>query len=299
VKISVIVATYNRCIKLRTLLQTLTECSLGGNECEVLVVDNGSTDDTKDAAREFQARCGLDFRYLFEGRRGKSNALNTGIELANGEILAFTDDDCIPSRNWIESIAREFEADPTLAVLGGRVELYDKNDFAHSLSLSTQRSQIVHGVQVIKNAPIIGANMAFRKSILKRIGGFDPLLGPGARCGIAEDVEILYRIYKGGFKIVYSPEAIVLHNHGRKTESEDFALSRLYAMGRGGVYCKHILRADLKMVRIAADEIYGLTKTLLKGFMIRKEFPHHKIMLPGVLRGVVTYLSATSAPHRL
>ena len=66
---------------------------------------------------------------------------------------------------------------------------------------------------------------------------------------------------------------MVLHNHGRKSESEDFALSRLYAMGRGGLYCKHILRADLKMASIAADEIYGLSKTLLKGFMIRKDFP--------------------------
>ncbi len=297
-KISVIIATYNRCVKLRALLQTLAECSLKGNECEVLIVDNNSTDTTKDVATEFQAPLRPHFRYLFEKRRGKSNALNCGIKAARGEILAFTDDDCLPSRNWLHSIVKEFEEDPNLAVLGGRVELYDKNDIAHSLSLSNHRSQITHGMQIIKNAPIIGANMAFRKCVLDRIGGFDPLLGPGARCGIAEDVEILYRCHKSGFKIVYSPEVMVLHNHGRKSESEDFALSRLYAMGRGGLYCKHILRADLKMASIAADEIYGLSKTLLKGFMIRKDFPHHRIMLPGVLRGAINYLSSISRVGR-
>jgi glycosyltransferase involved in cell wall biosynthesis len=291
--LSVIVATYNRCAKLETLLQAISECSFDRAECEVLVVDNNSSDRTKEVVTKFQARNAPTFRYFMETRRGKSNALNTGIKSAKGEILAFTDDDCIPSRNWLDAILREFETDTLLAVLGGRVELYNKEDIAATLSLCDDRIQIARGIQVIKNPPIIGANMAFRRSFLDRIGEFDPLLGPGARCGIAEDVEILYRFHQGGFKIVYSPDVKVLHNHGRKNESDDFALSRQYAIGRGGLYCKHLLKADREIFGIAFDEIYGLTKTLVKGFMIRKEFPYHKIMLPGVLSGAISYLRAT------
>ena len=291
--LSVVVATYNRSAKLEALLRALSACSFDSAQCEVLVVDNNSSDRTKEVITNFQAWKQPTFKYLLETRRGKSNALNTGIKSAKGEILAFTDDDCIPSTNWIDSIVREFETDSHLAVLGGRVELYDKEDIAATLSLCDDRIEIARGVQVIKNPPIIGANMAFRRSFLDRIGEFDPLLGPGARCGIAEDVEILYRFHQGGFKIVYSPNVKVLHNHGRKNESDDLALSRQYAMGRGGLYCKHLLKADPEMAGIAFNEIYGLAKTLLKGFLIRRNFPYHKIILPGVLVGAISYLRAT------
>ena len=291
--LSVVVATYNRSAKLEALLRALSACSFDSAQCEVLVVDNNSSDRTKEVITNFQAWKQPIFKYLLETRRGKSNALNTGIKSAKGEILAFTDDDCIPSTNWIDSIVREFETDSHLAVLGGRVELYDKEDIAATLSLCDDRIEIARGVQVIKNPPIIGANMAFRRSFLDRIGEFDPLLGPGARCGIAEDVEILYRFHQGGFKIVYSPNVKVLHNHGRKNESDDLALSRQYAMGRGGLYCKHLLKADPEMAGIAFNEIYGLAKTLLKGFLIRRNFPYHKIILPGVLVGAISYLRAT------
>lgn len=292
-RVSVLVSTCNRCEKLRMLLDTLKTNGLAGlTETEVLVIDNNSSDATKQVVAEFTSSENPQFRYLFESKPGKSRALNAGIREARGEIIAFTDDDCIPSPNWVENILKEFDSDSELSVLGGRVELYDKADAPQAILLSNARTNVTNARQVFETPSIIGANMAFRKTVLQATRGFDPLLGPGAICKAVEDLDLIYRSLKKKFKIVYSPEVMVFHNHGRKTESDENKTSFAYALGRGAFYVKYILRLDFQIARIAVRELSGLTRTLTKGLITRTQFPYHRLTLPAIFLGAFYYCQA-------
>ena len=259
---------------------------------EVLVIDNNSSDATKEVVAEYTSLENPVFRYLFECKPGKSRALNVGIHEAMGEIIAFTDDDCIPSPAWVLSIVKEFESDPELSVLGGRVELYDEKDLPQAIVLSKCRTLVTNAKEVCAPPAIIGANMAFRKTILEATRGFDPLLGPGSLCMALEDLDIIYRSLKMKGKIVYSPEAIVFHNHGRKTELDENKTSFAYALGRGAFYIKHLLRLDFQIARIALKELYDLAKTLLKGAVTRTRFPYHRLALSAIVLGACHYCQA-------
>jgi len=289
-EISIIIATYNRAERLRFLLDALNDLHLSdGVQCEVLVIDNNSADSTKEVTNSYLSSENLKFRYLFERRQGKSYALNTGIRKAEGDILVFTDDDCVPDPYWVEHIIKEFEHDPSLSVVGGRVELYDKEDVQHAVSPSTSRLHLSHAREVCRRPVVIGCNMAFRKASYDVVREFDPLLGPATTCKAAEDLEILYRVFKKRLKIVYSPEILIYHNHGRKTQAEDVRLMREWGIGRGALYCKHILQSDVSMLKVASEEVYDLCKTLLKGLVVRKAFPYHRITLPSLFLGAFLY----------
>src|SRR5687768_17247493 len=97
--ISVINCTRNRCDKLVTALSSLDAAVVPqGVQCEVLIIDNGSTDATAEVCKPFVASKSRSYRYIFEGTKGKSVALNRGVREARGDILAFTDDDCLVDR---------------------------------------------------------------------------------------------------------------------------------------------------------------------------------------------------------
>jgi len=232
------------------------------------------------------------FRYLSESRPGKSRALNAGIREATGEIIAFTDDDCIPCPDWVQSILKEFESDSQLSVLGGRVELYDQNDAHQAILLSNCRTLVTNAREVCEAPAIIGANMAFRRTVLQATRGFDPLLGPGSVCKAVEDLDLIYRSLKKKFKIVYSPDVMVLHNHGRKTELDENKTSSAYALGRGAFYVKYILRLDFQIARIALRELSDLIKTLTKGLITRTKFPYHRLTLSAIFLGAFYYCQA-------
>jgi glycosyltransferase involved in cell wall biosynthesis len=291
--VSVLVSTCNRCDKLRMLLDTMkNDGSACPTETEVLVIDNNSSDATKQVVAEYTSLENPVFRYLSENKPGKSHALNAGIREARGEIIAFTDDDCIPSPSWVASIWREFESDSELSVLGGRVALYDESDLPQAILLSNCRRLVTKAREVCETPAIIGANMAFRKTALKVTRGFDPLLGPGSMCKAFEDLDLVYRSLKKNFKIVYSPEVIVFHNHGRKTELDEDKTSFAYAFGRGAFYIKHSLRLDFQIGMIALRDLSGLTKTLTKGVITRTRFPYHRLALPAIVLGAFYYFQA-------
>ena len=288
-KVSILVATCNRCDKLRSLLDTLKAKGVAGlTETEVIVIDNNSNDATRQVVAEYTSLENPEFRYLLEKRPGKSRALNAGIREARGEILAFTDDDCVPDRGWVENILKEFDSDPELSILGGRVELYDEMDLQQAILLSNDRI-FVRTVKEVCQPTIIGANMAFRKTALNIARRVDPLLGPGTACKAAEDIDLLYRCLKKRLRMVYSPKVLVFHNHGRRTKLEDLNTTYAYALGRGGFYFKHMLRSDFQIFRMAFRELYDLAKTLMKGVITRTDFPYHRLIFPGLFCGAFYY----------
>lgn len=290
IRVSVLLSTRNRCDKLRLFLDAMKSSGATGlTPTEVLIIDNGSSDSTKEVVEEYTSLENPVVRYRLESRPGKSRAINQALCEARGEIIALTDDDCIPAPDWLETIVKEFNSDRELSVLGGRIELYDERDVQQATLLSRDRRLITSGWEIIAFPAIIGANMAFRKTAIKAIHGFDPLLGPGAKCKAVEDLDIIYRSLKKGFKIVYSPDVIVLHNHGRRTETAENQTSYAYGLGRGAFYVKNLLRFDFHVARMALKEIFNLTRTLAKSVISRRDSPYHRLTLTALFVGAIYY----------
>jgi len=266
VLISVIVCTYNRAQGLRQTLESF-EAMLESPQTnwELVVVDNNSTDQTKSVANEFGAKGTLPVRYVFEPKQGLSNARNAGVSAALGSIMAFTDDDCIVPQGWLNAIRREFEADPALAGIGGRVELYNPHDAPVTIRPIRERIPFVSVSQLFNM--IVGCNMAFKREVFDKIGGFDPSFGSGTRM-VADDVDSIYRAFKAKFKLVFTPEPLVYHNHGRQTETQLRPLKTSYLNGRGAFYCKHILTGDREILRLAYWEINDLWKKMWREVLV-------------------------------
>ena len=118
--ISVVLSTYNRCDILPNALRALALQETPGIEYEVIIVDNNSTDRTRQIAEEFIAG-DRRFRYLFESRQGLSYARNAGIRAARADAFSFTDDDVEVSTNWIYHLYRALARYPEAEFIGGRV----------------------------------------------------------------------------------------------------------------------------------------------------------------------------------
>jgi glycosyltransferase involved in cell wall biosynthesis len=264
VDISIVVCTYNRASRLGLALKSLAALDAPTVEREVLVVDNRSTDGTRALVEGLIEKGHSVVRYLYEPRPGKSYALNTGIEHAQGTIIAFTDDDCVVDCQWLTAIRDEYALDSDLAVVGGRVELYDPRDLPVTIRTSRERSVISAIGFEPCDVPIIGCNVAYTRRALKEIGTLDPNLGIGGRSQVvAEDMDLLYRACKKGLKVVYSPTPVVYHNHGRQSAADMRIINRNYARGRGAFYCKHLLNGD----RLVAKMVYTECRDLIRGFI--------------------------------
>jgi GT2 family glycosyltransferase len=297
IQISVVICSYNRCQSLVALLRSLwSHPSLPTAAWDVLVVDNNSADGTRKAVESLIEDGFTNLNYVFEGRQGKSFALNTGVKESKGKILAFTDDDCIVGCNWLPAILKEFEADPDLEGIGGRVELYDTTaPIAHRTY--RQRTIILRPDQAV--SMIIGCNMAFRRSVFNLVGGFDPGLGPGSEFGaVFEDIDFLYRVYKAKLKILYSPDVLVHHNHRRSTGTQVEKARKGYLIGRGAFYCKHILACDRDVLKFAYWQTASLFGSLVGDVLKRKPMIDQRKALWALFLGATYQFTRSVSPSR-
>src|SRR4051812_23216857 len=230
--LSVVICTRNRGARLDSALEHIQSLTAHPNmNWEIVVVDNGSTDDTADVIAAVAARTSISIRYVFEGHRGSGAARNAGIINSTGQIVAFTDDDVFPAPDWLISIVSEFRRDPELAGVGGRVLLHNPLDSAVTLRTRSDRYQLSGTEDLMSGIP--GCNMAFRRTALLAVGGFDPDFGAGAVLQSAEDTDFLFRALKQGLKLVYCPNILASHDHGRRTQAQLDALFKSYVVGRG------------------------------------------------------------------
>lgn len=210
-EISIIIATYNRCQELSDVLNDLLKIKVGEISYEIIIVDNNSTDQTKQVVAKFQTKFLGKVVYLFESRQGKSYALNLAIANASGEILAFIDDDIKIDPDWLVNL-RECFNKYACDVVGGRVmPLYDSQTPQwikdNGYQLFGPIVQYDFGTEVLSYdrssmRQFVGANLAFRKSALTECGGFRVDIGPGQGF-IGEDTEIVDRLNNSGKKLFY------------------------------------------------------------------------------------------------
>ncbi len=260
--VSIIVCTRNRAVKLERTLRTIGALEVPeGSSYEVIVVDNGSTDATATVCAQLEKDFSAVLRRVFLPTPGLSRAGNTGFVAAQGNIIAYLDDDVLPRKDWLAVLCREFAADPQLGVLCGRVELWNPEH----LPLATRRQEQRREFQQLYDAfsLFIGCNLAIRRTVIEKIGLFDPVLGTGSRFGSAGDSDFCYRAWKAGQKLVYVPALFVYHDHGRRSLQDRRKVMRDYTFGRGAFYAKHACARDKAALRAMYWELLEARKSLL------------------------------------
>ena len=214
--ISVILSTFNRAHLLASAIDAFLQQDTRGVTFEVIIVDNNSTDDTKAIVSEYvKSHPGL-VKYIFEPKQGLSHGRNSGIANANGNILVFTDDDVRANNNWISELHRAFHTYPDAVYFGGKVlPLWraSKPQWADPRLGSFALQDYGKEPQTIDRSYqrcLIGANLACRKELIERVGGFDPAT-QRVKDGIGslEDHEWQIRIWAEGLHGKYVPDVQV------------------------------------------------------------------------------------------
>jgi glycosyltransferase involved in cell wall biosynthesis len=216
-KISVIVPFYNAEKTLAPCIESLL--ALEEIRCEILVVDNASTDRSFEIAASFEGNSkGKEYRVLKEPKRGREFARNRGAQEATGELLAFTDADCLVDPQWLLPIQEAFLAHPEWAGAGGNIKgAPPKNLVQKFLSLYTlrahfQKEETLGSFDLFKGG-FPGANLVIRKEMFQKLNGFQEL--PHA----AGDFDLCARLYALSGKMGVIPNAVVYHQH-RETVKE-------------------------------------------------------------------------------
>jgi glucosyl-dolichyl phosphate glucuronosyltransferase len=225
--VSVLICSYNRAQRLARTLECVAQLNTpAGYSAEVIVVDNNSSDATREAIQEAARHSAIPIHYAFEPRQGKSFALNTGLGLARGDVIALTDDDVCPARDWLDRIVEAFERDDPVFV-GGKV--LPAWETPPPDKLLTRRAHCIWGPLALTeygDAPFayrddiasqrhpIGANMALRRDALRAIGGWRTDLGKVNNTLIAgEDYEIYFRLRDANlYRGLYDPRVVVVHD---------------------------------------------------------------------------------------
>jgi glycosyltransferase involved in cell wall biosynthesis len=210
---------------------------------DLLVVDQSDDPRTGEIVREMAA-AHPNLRYLHTPIPGLSRAYNIGVRETQGEILAFTDDDCVAPTDWIQSIASAFEAEPDADMLYGQVlwpaSLKDCTDEIPTLTIDRpQRLSRRDGFRIYG----MGANFGARRRLFDRIGGFDEILGGGGPLKSSQDFDLQYRAYVGGSTVLLRPEVRVDH-YGVRTAAQWPATLKAYGFGDGAFYTKHVRCRD-------------------------------------------------------
>lgn len=287
--ISVLIATAERPDLLAGCLEGLGATRFG--DAEVLILDQSLEDPP--AVRWSAGE--LVVRYVRCPRRGKSAALNLGVREARGSILAFTDDDCLVAKDWLDVIRREALLEGGKCALTGRVLGGSREgDAVTAPSLRDEREPKVYRTPVFRDV-LFGNNMAIPVELVRRTGFFDEALGPGTELPAAEDNDLGYRLLRSGVPIRYLPEMVVIHRSWRPPR-EQMKVYRGYGLGQGAFYGKHARRGDLHMVARMARNLWDASRDLGGAVLLGRFYDVRTsgAFAGGLVRG---FLRAALAPN--
>lgn len=241
-KLSVVICTFNRADLICKTIDSLIDQSLDKELFEILIVDNNSSDSTREIAESYVSKDNR-VRYIFEGKQGKSVAANRGIKESSGEYIGFVDDDVIVCSTWCSDIIRIFESDPEIAAIGGKIiPYYDSKKpswFDDKFEIRSWGNAEKYLLNDESFSGFSGANMAFRKDVLILLSGFDESIGPsGNKFMMGEDTEIFMRLKGIKAVLYYCPAMLVQHYVPSKTMTIKYRMRRSFLSGIGAVIIK-------------------------------------------------------------
>lgn len=224
-KVSVVVCTYNGANKIKSLLDSLKKQTY--KNLEIIVVDDGSTDTTSDIVKKYP------FELIkHDKNRGLGDARNTGVRKSRGDIIVFTDDDCVADQNWIKEIVNCYQKSPKINAVGGRIEPYSMNTYFEKYDkyakhpiffhptvrdsrervssylkkmFSTRKEKLKDGQKL---SAVMGLNSSYKKDIILKVG----MHKHGLRRGV--DWDLNTKLKKSGeLRAVYCHKALIYHKH--------------------------------------------------------------------------------------
>jgi len=298
VDLSIIVCTRNRRDAVTACLDSIAASmdSVSGLATEIVVVDNGSQDGTRDVLRSWAAARGCHTSIVEESGAGLARARNAGVAASKGRLLAFTDDDCQLSRTHLRDLVGHDAADIEPVVRGGRVELGNPLDLPCTIKRDANRRRIDRRQQPMRDvAPggfILGCNMAMRRTVFDKLGPFDERFGAGAIFKSGEDTDYILRAYFDGVPVEYVPDMVVYHFHGRRKPHQLASLLSGYDEGNGALYAKFIWRHP-ELFRPLYWDIRNGVRELFGGPKADVALGHsHRKKVAGNMRGMMRMAAA-------
>lgn len=200
--VSIVIPAYNAERTMGDCLKALSEQDFKG-DYEVIVVDDGSTDSTPDIASGFQ-----NVRLIRQENAGPAAARNNGAKEAKGDIILFTDSDCVPEGDWMSQMMRSFEGDPGISGVKGRYRTRQKELIARFVQLEYEdKYDYMERHKYIDFIDTYSAG--FKKDVFLQMQGYDSEFPVAC----AEDIELSYRMSRQGHRMVFNPRAVVYHIH--------------------------------------------------------------------------------------
>jgi glucosyl-dolichyl phosphate glucuronosyltransferase len=280
--ISVLICTYNRAELLGQTLEALSR-AITPDRCavEIVVVDNNSTDDTAAVVRQAAASAPWPVQYVHEQQQGKSFALNAGLSVAQGDVIALTDDDVIPSADWLVRIASNFRSADEVVFVFGKV--LPRWTVPPPPELVTVRARDIWGPLALvdygdetirydaatfgtRRLPV-GANLAIRRDAIERIGGWRTDLGKVNNTLIAgEDHELCVRLFRAGlYSGIYDPAVSVRHLVPASRLTRRYFRRWFYWHGRTKARMADAVYLDLDLTRVPS--IAGVPRFIYREFL--------------------------------
>lgn len=273
IDLSLVVCTYNRASMLDDLLSSFhSNLEFSGLNFELLVIDNHSSDNTRDIALKWENVPEMKLHYIFEPQQGSSNSRNRGISVAGGEWIWFVDDDIYFDANWLAGIANAIQLFPEASAIAGRILLDFENeapawlpDMAmnyYGLTRFGESSRLLG-----ENEYPVSANAGFRRKIFGDIGNFRTDLGRKYGSLISwEETELTMRIKQSGGRIAYSHEALVHHRITRDRLTRRWLYRRVFADGISECRVRYPAHnfGILFCIKTASSRIMLVLKRILK-----------------------------------
>lgn len=223
--VSIIIPVRNEEANLPRCLESIKKVDYPSAKRELIIVDGYSDDRTVEIARSFGARV------FYNRQKIRATGCQIGINKAKGEIIAFTDADCVVPKNWLRGLLEYLNNDQIASVGGPNITPKDDSDFAKAsgeaiwlLTRAGSRYGLTGG-KVIETYHNPGCNVIYRKSAVLQVGGFDPHL---LTC---EDEELDFRLRKAGYKLLFTPKVVVDH-YRRPTYRRIYTQAYRFAVGR-------------------------------------------------------------------
>lgn len=242
IKVSVILPTYNRKRELEKCLNSFLCQDAPLSDFEIIVIDDGSTDDTEQLFTSSNGWQPLQLVYYKQTRNGVSSARNAGIKIAKGKILAFIDSDCLANKDWIKNIMFYHEKFPDIAAIHGRTEAYSNNDY----TAITEQKIIDRYLDylILSNGEHKFINTLYTCNCSVKTGIFTRL-----KCSFSkemftgQDVDLARQILQKGEKIIYIDDIVAKH----KNRTNFFSyMRRSFRSGRGEYLLRAKWRKDLR-----------------------------------------------------
>ncbi|NDC79766.1 MAG: glycosyltransferase [Verrucomicrobia bacterium] len=245
-KVSVVVCSYNGAATLRGCLEALQKVDYP--DFEVILVDDGSKDSTQSIVADFPL-----VKNILQPNRGLSAARNVGLQAAAGEIVAYTDSDCMPDSDWLYFLVSSLLHSSYAAVGGPNLNPPAQGPVPAAVAACPGApTHVLLSDTEAEHIP--GCNMAYWRSVLEEIGGFDPEFRTAG-----DDVDLCWRLMQAGHKIGFSPSALVWH-HRRFTMQAYFRQQKGYGEAEAMLRFKHMQYFDPQGSARWKGVIYGLPR---------------------------------------